>query len=98
VESCLQQAGTNLFPPDLIILDLLMPREEPTANFRKLRERFGLVPILLCTGQADPNPAAELSGQRTSLLRKPFRMKELWHAVQNALQMPGETSGTSTLF
>ena len=90
--------GTQMLPPDLIILDLLMPREAPTANIRKLRDRFPQVPILLCTGQAEPNPVAELSGQRTSLLRKPFRMKELWQAVQNALQMPVDTSTTSTLF
>jgi CheY-like chemotaxis protein len=90
--------GAQMLPPDLLILDLVMPREAPTANIRKLRDRFPQVPILLCTGQAEPNPLAELSAPRTSLLRKPFRMKELWQAVQNALQMPMDTSTTSTLF
>jgi PAS domain S-box-containing protein len=90
--------GAQMLPPDLLILDLVMPREAPTANIRKLRDRFPQVPILLCTGQAEPNPLAELSAPRTSLLHKPFRMKELWQAVQNALQMPMDTSTTSTLF
>ncbi|MFQ3648911.1 MAG: ATP-binding protein, partial [Gemmataceae bacterium] len=98
VKNYLQQQTNHPIKPDLIILDLLMPREEPLTNLCMLRERFPEVPILLCTGQAEPLPAKELQRHQTSLLRKPFRMRELWQAVQTALQIPTTTSSTSTLF
>jgi two-component system cell cycle sensor histidine kinase/response regulator CckA len=98
VQSYLSKDPSSANKPDLVILDLLMPREDPVSNFRKLRERLGDVPILLCTGQAEPIPALELQGQKISLLRKPFRMRELWQAVQSVLQMPPLSSSTSTLF
>jgi PAS domain S-box-containing protein len=87
--------------PDLIILDLMIPREDPAGNFRLLRERFARVPILLCTGRAEPNPAPELALEAsTTLLRKPFHMKELWRAVREAtaprIVFTSET--TDTLF
>ncbi len=71
---------------DLIILDLMMPRENATTNFHNLRQRRPGIPILLCTGlpQADPAPELLRSGA-VGLLRKPFRMNELWYAVRQAL-------------
>lgn len=76
---------------DLIILDLMLPREDPVATFGKLRERFPRVPVLLCTGRTEADPAPALLQQaRTGLLRKPFRMNELWYAVRRALGAAGE--------
>jgi CheY-like chemotaxis protein len=71
---------------DLIILDLMMPRENATTNFQNLRQRRPGIPILLCTGlpQADPAPELLRSGA-VGLLRKPFRMNELWYAVRQGL-------------
>ena len=76
----------RLFQPDLIILDLMMPRENATTNFQNLRQRRPGIPILLCTGlpQADPAPELLRSGA-VGLLRKPFRMNELWYAVRQGL-------------
>jgi CheY-like chemotaxis protein len=75
-------------PVDLIILDLMMPREDTQATFQKLRQAQPDVPVLLCTGLADAEPAPWLSEQtRTALLRKPFRMNELWYAVRPALAL-----------
>jgi PAS domain S-box-containing protein len=73
-------------PVDLIVLDLMMPREDAATTFRRLRQRRPGVPVLLCSGLADADPAPQLlrSGA-TSLLRKPFRMNELWYAVKQAL-------------
>jgi two-component system cell cycle sensor histidine kinase/response regulator CckA len=73
-------------PCDLVILDLMMPREESAVTFQKLRQRRPGVPILLCTGlpQADPAPHLLKAGA-AGLLRKPFRMTELWYAVNQAL-------------
>ncbi len=71
---------------DLIILDLMMPREDALTTFQRLRQRRPAVPILLCTGLPHAEPAPELlrSGA-AGLIRKPFRMNELWDAVQQAL-------------
>jgi PAS domain S-box-containing protein len=73
-------------PIDLIILDLMMPREDAATTFQRLRLRRPGVPVLLCTGlpQADPVPELLRTGG-VSLIRKPFRMNELWYAVKQAL-------------
>ncbi len=74
---------------DLIILDLMMPREDAVALFQRLRQRRPGVPVLLCTGLPHAEPAPELlrSGA-AGLIRKPFRMNELWYAVKQALVTP----------
>jgi PAS domain S-box-containing protein len=71
---------------DLVILDLLMPREEEDHTFDRIRQRLPDVPILLCTGFLQPEPAPQLlQAGAVGLLRKPFRMNELWYAVDQAL-------------
>jgi signal transduction histidine kinase len=70
---------------DLVILDLMIPREDGTANFRRLRECCPHLPILLCTGLVQGNDSKAVLGA-ASILRKPFRMNELWHAVNTTLQ------------
>jgi PAS domain S-box-containing protein len=70
---------------DLVVLDLMMPREDPAVTFQRIRQRCPGVPILLCTGLAEAEPAPRLLKQpATSLIRKPFRMNALWYAVKRA--------------
>jgi PAS domain S-box-containing protein len=73
-------------PVDLIILDLMIPREDGTTNYRRLRERCPDVPILLCTGLVQANEASVLREAEAPVLHKPFRMNELWHAVNSCLR------------
>src|SRR5207245_3471807 len=49
---------------DLVILDVMMPREDATQTFQRIRQRCPGVPILLCTGLHEGTPA-------THLLRQP---------------------------
>jgi PAS domain S-box-containing protein len=71
---------------DLILLDLMIPREEGTINLSRFRERFAGVPVLLCTGLVPADQAAKLERDGAAgLLRKPFRMDELWAAVTKTL-------------
>src|SRR5207253_5279455 len=71
---------------DLVVLDLMMPREDTANTFLCLRQRWPQLPVLLCTGHPQADPAPEiLRGGEVSLLRKPFRMNELWYAVKQAL-------------
>lgn len=73
-------------PVDLVILDLMMPREDAAATFGQLRQRRPAVPVLLCTGLPQEGRAPELlRAGAAGILRKPFRMTELWYAVSQAL-------------
>ena len=73
-------------PVDLVVLDLMMPRENSAVTFQALRDLKPQLPILLCTGLLrDDAPSELLHAGATGLLRKPFRMTELWHAVKQAL-------------
>jgi two-component system cell cycle sensor histidine kinase/response regulator CckA len=73
-------------PCDLIILDLMIPREDALTTFQLLRQRHPDVPVLLCTGLPQTDPAPEmLRNGAAGIIRKPFRMSELWHAVKQAL-------------
>jgi PAS domain S-box-containing protein len=76
---------SNGRPVDLVILDLMMPREDTGTTFQRLRQRRPGVPILLCTGLPRPEDPALLRQTGVNLLRKPFRMNELWYAVREAL-------------
>jgi two-component system cell cycle sensor histidine kinase/response regulator CckA len=76
---------------DLIVLDLMMPREDVLTLFHRLRQRRPEAAVLLCTGLASAEPAPELLRRGAAgLLRKPFRMPELWQAVKQALKTSEE--------
>jgi PAS domain S-box-containing protein len=71
---------------DLVILDLMMPREDAATTLQRLRQRRPGVPVLLSTGLPQADPAPELLNKPgVGLIRKPFRMSELWQAVRQAL-------------
>jgi len=73
-------------PVDLIVLDWMIPKEEGRSNFQKLRQAKPSVPILVCTGLVHADQTADLLREGcVDVLRKPFRMNELWYAVNNAL-------------
>jgi CheY-like chemotaxis protein len=71
---------------DMIILDWMIPREEGRANFQLIRQMHPRLPILLCTGLVQADQAMALAQEGGAmLLRKPFRMNELWYVVNNVL-------------
>jgi PAS domain S-box-containing protein len=75
---------------DLVILDVMPPRAKAAgseaATLQRLRQHLPGVPILLCTGLLQSGAAAGLlQAGAAGLLRKPFRMNELWYAVAQAL-------------
>jgi PAS domain S-box-containing protein len=69
---------------DLVILDLVMPGEDGQATFRWLRQRCPHLPVLLCTA-IPQGQAPGLGNGSAGVIRKPFRMNELWYAVKQAL-------------
>jgi CheY-like chemotaxis protein len=71
---------------DLVILDLMMPREDTATTFQRLRQRRPNMPVLLCTGMPQGHPVPQLLEEGAKgVIRKPFRMNELWYAVNDAL-------------
>jgi DNA-binding response OmpR family regulator len=76
----------NQQPIDLVVLDWMIPKEDGRDNFHKIRQARPGLPILLCTGMVQTDQAAELLSEgAVDLLRKPFRMNELWYAVNKSL-------------
>jgi PAS domain S-box-containing protein len=72
--------------PDVILLDVMIPREEGETNFARLRAVSPEAPILLCTGLVQNDLAQQLlQNGAADVLRKPFRMNELWYAVNRAV-------------
>lgn len=71
---------------DLIILDLMIPREDSFTTVHTIRRNYPNLPILLCTGLLQADGVAQLTQLPfVHLLRKPFRMNELWYAVNKSL-------------
>ena len=64
----------------------MMPKEDGLSTFQLLRRQRPHLPVLLCTGLIAADPAQELAqASSVTVLRKPFRMNELWYAVNQAL-------------
>lgn len=70
--------------PDLILLDLQMPRNTGTDFFRKVRnhKEFGKVPIIIVSAQAGRNVAVS---KGVPVLEKPVDETKLIQEVERAL-------------
>ncbi len=75
-------------PPDLITLDIRMPRLDGMAVLRAVRERHPALPVIVITGLAmdEEVDAAEVLGI-AAFVRKPFEVGNLLHQVQQALNL-----------
>jgi PAS domain S-box-containing protein len=83
-EAIEQHVGRRGF--DLFILDMMIPQEDAVMTFQELRRLAPRVPVLLCTGLPEVDPAPRLlKAGAAALVRKPFRMKDLLEGVQQAI-------------
>ena len=74
--------------PDLIILDMMMPRKSGFLVLEKLRTRpEGLIPTIMITGNEGSRHRAyaEFLGVK-DYIRKPFAMEKLLRSVETILQ------------
>jgi two-component system cell cycle sensor histidine kinase/response regulator CckA len=77
-------------PPDLVILDVVMPGLSGQAVFRAMRARWD-VPVLFHSGYRGIDTlAAELREPRTGFLQKPWTLQQLNAAVDALLKPIGE--------
>jgi DNA-binding NtrC family response regulator len=64
----------------------MMPREDGRVTLQRLHQLRPQLPVLVCTGLAQVEAPPDLgAGGAAGVLRKPFKMNELWYAVRQAL-------------
>ena len=74
-------------PPDLILLDVMMPRVDGWEMLRRVQERHGVgsIPVIMFSGKADagPDEAAERGAQ--AFVGKPFDPRALIDSTKQLL-------------
>jgi two-component system cell cycle sensor histidine kinase/response regulator CckA len=78
---------------DLVLLDLTMPRLSGRDTFRRIREEFGDLPVVVCSGYlVDLDEFAVETGARPNgFVQKPYSVKDLAMCVRGALDVHAET-------
>jgi excisionase family DNA binding protein len=74
-------------PPDLILLDVMMPKVDGWEMLRRVQERHGVgsIPVLMFSGKLDAPTAAEASSRGAhGFIGKPFDPQQL---IESAKQM-----------
>ncbi|MDD9266249.1 response regulator [Paenibacillus sp. GCM10023248] len=87
------------FRPDLIVLDLMLPKMDGFQVCRKLRNQNNLVPIIMLTAMQDlTDKIAGLDNGADDYMTKPFSPQELIsriHAIHRRIQtLPSTTENT----
>ena len=72
-------------PPDLLILDFLMPRLSGLDALRQIRERHGIPALLITAINEGSLRGVDGVDQVQGLLEKPFTRKSVERAVQRAV-------------
>ena len=79
-------------PPDLIVLDLLMPGVDGRAILSAMTNSHPEVPILVLSAEADVGARIEvLEAGAVDFVAKPFAVRELLARVRSRLQQPAST-------
>ena len=82
--------------PDLVVVDMMMPRKSGFLVLEKLRSRpGGLIPTIMITGNEGSRHRAyaEMLGVR-DYIRKPFAMEKLVRSVEKVLGVKGRPGDT----
>ncbi|MEM8810502.1 MAG: response regulator [Cyanobacteria bacterium P01_G01_bin.38] len=75
-------------PPDLILLDVMMPDMDGYEVTRRIRQNPDLpyIPILLITAHEGTSAAKALKAGANGFIRKPFDIEKLLNRVHSLLQ------------
>ena len=96
-QAALDDVAAN--PPDLLILDVLMPRLDGRAALRKLRQSGNWTPVILLTQVGESTERAmALEEGADDYLNKPFDPHELLARIKSVLRRarPGQPSLASS--
>ena len=78
-------------PPDLIVLDLVLPGMNGIEALHQFKQRLPDVPVVMVSGYAPPGAIAECMRRGASdFLRKPFDEDRLRCVLQTALGARGD--------
>ena len=75
--------------PDLILLDVKMPKVDGWAMLRRVREKHGVaaIPVIMFSGQVDePNASTAAERGAQAFLGKPFEPQKLIEAAKQVLR------------
>ncbi|MDZ7769219.1 MAG: response regulator [Woeseiaceae bacterium] len=72
--------------PDLVLLDMCMPRMNGRQTLLKLRERYPDLPVVLCSGYVETEVEDLLDLGPTTFLKKPYKAEALRAIVNDALR------------
>jgi excisionase family DNA binding protein len=74
-------------PPDIILLDVMMPEEDGWEMLRRVQEKHGVgtVPVIMFSGKLDDANDAEERGAR-AFIGKPFDPQQLVDATKQLLR------------
>ena len=84
-QAALESIASN--PPDLVLLDVMMPEMNGFEVTRRLRQNPSLpfIPILLVTGYSEPTPADGFEVGADGFIRKPIDFDDLLHQIRTIL-------------
>jgi excisionase family DNA binding protein len=74
-------------PPDLILLDVMMPKVDGWEMLRLVQERHGVgaIPVIMFSGRADEGPAEAASRGAQAFVGKPFDPEQLVETTKQFL-------------
>ncbi len=75
----------KVVPPDLALLDFVMPGMNGAEVARRLRERIPGLKVIFVTGYASADELDPILGPDAVVLRKPYSYDDLYLAVADAL-------------
>jgi len=75
-------------PPDLVLLDVMMPEMNGFEVIRRIRQNreIPFIPILLVTGYSEPTPADGFDVGADGFIRKPIDFDDLRNRIRAILQ------------
>ena len=88
-------------PPDLVLLDLMLPKLDGFAVLRSIRKRYASLPVLILSAKGlEEEKVAGLRAGADDYLAKPFGLRELLARVEALLRRArggDETIGIGTI-
>ena len=82
-------AAFEATPPDLVLLDLMLPRLDGLEVLRRMRERRTTAVIMLTARGAETDRVLGLELGADDYITKPFSLRELLARVRAVLRRPG---------
>jgi signal transduction histidine kinase len=84
----LQHLGSGELPVDIVLLDWTMPHPGGAETFRRLRERWTSLPVVIMSGYAEESAVGLLRDIHTAFIEKPFTPEALDAVLRDSFAKP----------